>query len=382
MQTEITQSEQGTNAQPPEVTLPRAAPWSIETRRWVIIGLVIVGAVIIYAIRETLPPLILALLLAYLLNPIVNVLQQRLRIPRLLAVALVYLALIAVILAALATLVPALFRQIGAFIAGLDQILAQINAALKQLPWLDALGIQLDSPIFTDQLRGELASLATAAPRVLVGAASGLFSLVFILVLSFYLVKDAEVIDRSIENAVPEHYRDEVRRLKAALADIWSSFLRGQVVLAIIIGTVTGVTLRVLGVPNALLLGLLAGLLEVVPNIGPIIAAIPAVLIAFFQGSTHLPVDNVTFAVIVILAYILIQQLENHLIVPNVLGSSVNLPAVVVLFGAFAGASLAGVLGIFLAAPILATARLVGAFVLNRLLEGGENPVCSEKTGF
>jgi predicted PurR-regulated permease PerM len=96
---------------------------------------------------------------------------------------------------------------------------------------------------------------------------------------------------------------------------------------------------------------------------------IPAVLIAWFQGSTHWAIDNTTFAVIVILAYVLIQQLENHVVVPNVLGSSVNLPAIVVLIGAFAGASLAGVLGIFLAAPVLATARLVGQFLLRKLFE-------------
>jgi predicted PurR-regulated permease PerM len=135
----------------------------------------------------------------------------------------------------------------------------------------------------------------------------------------------------------------------------------------------------VLGVRNALLLGSLAGLLEVVPNLGPIIAAVPAVLIAFFQGSSIWNIENTTFALIVIGAYVLIQQLENHLIVPNVLGSSVNLPPMVILFGALAGASLAGVLGIFLAAPVLATARLVLEFVLNKLTEplpagGAEGP--------
>jgi predicted PurR-regulated permease PerM len=204
---------------------------------------------------------------------------------------------------------------------------------------------------------------------VLAGAASGFLSLVFILVLSLYLLKDADAIERSIENAIPEHYRDEMQRIKTELNEIWSSFLRGQVLLALIIGVVTTVVLMILGVRYALLLGLLAGLLEVVPTIGPIIAMVPSVLLALFQGSANLPVENTVFAIIVVVAYLLIQQLENHLIVPNVLGSSVNLPAVVVLFGAFAGANLAGVLGIFLAAPVLATARLVGQFLLKKLLE-------------
>jgi len=354
-----------------EIPAPRSAPWSDETRRWVVIGLVIAGAVIVYQISETLAPLVLALLLAYLLNPLVNWVQHRWRMSRLLAVALVYLALIVLLITAFAALVPVLFRQLVALILGLDKILEQTSVALRQIPLLAAFGFQPDSHLLADQLRNELASLRTFAPRLVMGAASGVFSAVFVLVLSFYLLKDAETIDRNIVNAVPENYRDEVRRIKAELNAIWSSFLRGQIILAIIIGTLTSVVLAVLGVPNALFLGLLAGLLEVVPNVGPIIAMIPAVLIAFFQGSTVWTIDNTVFAVIVVIAYILIQQLENHLIVPNVLGSSVNLPAVVVLFGAFAGASLAGVLGIFLAAPVLATARAIGGFVLRKLLEPG-----------
>ncbi|MBI5305537.1 MAG: AI-2E family transporter [Chloroflexi bacterium] len=348
---------------------PRARVWSADTRRWVIIGLVLAALLIEYAIRDTLPPLIIALLLTYLLNPIVTGLARRLRAPRILALALVYLTFIALSVAALATLVPILIRQVASLATGLDRILLQISVAAKQIPLLEAIGVPADSSALADQLRGEIAQLASSAPRVLAGAASGALSLVFILVLSFYLLKDTEAIERSIDGAIPEHYRDDAWRIKAELNDIWSSFLRGQVVLALIIGTITTAVLWALGVHNALILGVLAGLLEVVPTIGPIIAMAPAVLIALYQGSLNLPVDNSTFALIVVAAYFVIQQLENHLVVPNVLGSSVNLPAVVILFGAFAGASLGGVLGIFLAAPVLATARLFGRFLLQHLLE-------------
>jgi predicted PurR-regulated permease PerM len=125
----------------------------------------------------------------------------------------------------------------------------------------------------------------------------------------------------------------------------------------------------ILGVINALILGILAGILEVVPTIGPIIAMVPAVLIAFFQGSTNWAIDPTIFALIVILVYFAIQQLENHVVVPNVLGASVNLPPVLILAGTIVGASLAGVLGIFLAAPVIATARLFFQFVFRKLFE-------------
>ncbi len=361
--------QSSTPTQDPQVPPKSSRPWNAETRRWILVGLIIAAAFVLYWIRDTLPVLILALLLAYLLNPLVVFLEQRLRTSRLLATALVYLALIALIGAAVLTLIPMIFRQIAGVARDLDHILSQLDAALGQLPLLDALGVRVDVSAIAEQLRAEMTTIAAVIPRLVLRAASGIFTTIVVLVLSFYLLKDSEMIGRNIDNAVPMDYRDEWRRLQAELAGIWSSFLRGQILLALIIGTVTTLVLAALGVRNALFLGLLAGILEVVPTIGPIIAAIPAILIAFFQGSSLWAIESTTFAAIVIIAYILIQQLENHLVVPSVLGSSVNLPPVVILFGALAGASLAGVLGIFLAAPVLATARLALEFLLRKLLE-------------
>ncbi len=350
---------------------PRSAPWNQDTRRWVLIGLVVVLALVLYWIREIIPVLILALLLAYLLNPLVVLLSHRLRLSRLQATIILYLAFVALLIAVGVILVPLLFRQLRGLVSDLDQIVAQFDAILGQLPLLDTFGIRIDSAFLASQLRSEMTSLVTVFPRFLVSAASRALSTVVVLVLSFYLLKDAEWIGRSIDNAVPTEYRAEVQHIKAELATIWSSFLRGQVLLAVIIGVTVSIVLTLLGVRNALLLGLLAGVLEVVPTIGPTLAAIPAVLLAFFQGSTHWPIENATFALVVIVAYVLIQQFENHLIVPTVLGSSVDLPAIVILFGALAGASLAGVLGIFLAAPVLATSRLVLRYLLSKLFEPG-----------
>ncbi len=345
--------------------------WSPETRRWVVIGLIVGAIILIYAIRDTLSTFALALLAAYLLNPIVQVIQTRARVSRVLATAIVYLLFIAVLIAILATMVPLVYRQIGEMGRGFDRILSQSEAAVKQLPFLGALGIDAASLNLVEQLRDEAGSLARSAPRVLIGAASGVFNLLLILVLSFYLVKDAEELGQNLDNAIPAHYRDEWQNAKQELGSIWANFLRGQVLLAIIIGVVTTIVLAILGVPNAALLGLIAGLLEVVPTLGPIIAAVPAVVIAFVQGSTNWAIDNTMFAFIVVIAYLLIQQLENHLIVPNVLGASVNLPPIIILFGALAGASLAGVLGVFLAAPLLATARVALRLVFRRLLVDG-----------
>jgi predicted PurR-regulated permease PerM len=341
----------------------------VETRRWIIIGLIGLGAALVYELRDILPPIILAFLLAYLLNPLVVFLQQRARWSRPLAMAVIYLALLAILFGAIVGSGPALFRQVRATILGLDETLRHANDWLRQMTWLEAFGVHADANSLMSQFGAELRALVGAMPRLLAGAASGILTTVLALVLSFYLLLGAETIGRNIDNAIPEEYREEWRRIKTEFNRIWSSFLRGQVILAIIIGVIVTLTLTILGVPNALLLGLLAGILEVVPNLGPILAMIPAVLIALLRGSTVWAIDPLVFALIVVAAYSVIQQLENHIIVPKIIGASVDLPPVVILIGALAGASLAGVLGIFLAAPVLATARVVAKFLLRKLLE-------------
>jgi predicted PurR-regulated permease PerM len=345
--------------------IQRAAHWSTETKRWVILTIIIGAVWLTYQKLEILPPIVLALLLVYLLNPLVTFLSQRQRLPRVLAVALIYLLLILILVGAVSLLVPILMREVPGFFSQLDQILASVSRA----PSLDALGIHLDSASLAGQMLAELDTLSTILPRVIIGAASSVFGVVLVLVMSFYLLVDAESLSRGIDGLVPADYHEEWQRIKTEFGNIWSSFLRGQVVLAIIIGTVVTITMMVLGVPNALFLGLLAGILEVVPNVGPILAMIPAVLIALIQGSNFWAIDNTIFAIIVIVAYTVIQQLENHIIVPKVIGESVNLPPVAILIGALAGANLAGVLGIFLAAPVLATSRVVGEFGIRKLLE-------------
>jgi predicted PurR-regulated permease PerM len=218
-------------------------------------------------------------------------------------------------------------------------------------------------------LQSVVSPLASRTVSFLIGLASGFAWLIFVLIVSFYLLKDLGKLGRSLDKLVPVDYREEVRRLGEEINVIWSTFFRSQLVLCAVIGVVVGVTMRVVGVRNALILGIIAGVLEIIPNIGPTIAAIPAVLIAYFQGSTHLPLSNGWFALLVIGLYVVIQQLENNILVPRIIGRSLNLHPLVVIIGAIAGARFAGILGMFLAAPTLASLRILGSYVYCKLLD-------------
>ncbi|MGH2522315.1 MAG: AI-2E family transporter, partial [Anaerolineales bacterium] len=224
-----------------------------------------------------------------------------------------------------------------------DQLLNAIQPALSQ----------------TGTFVGSLAS----------GTASFLGWLLFILIISYYLLHDLKNLVPSIEQVVPEGYRYDVRRLAAELGPIWNAYLRGQITLAIVMGLVVGITMAVLGVRYAPVLGLMAGLLEFIPIIGPFVAGVVAVVVALFQPSNYLGLFPVYFALLVAAAQILLSQIENNFLVPRIIGGSLNLHPVVIIVGALVAANLAGIIGLLLSAPLIATLRLFGRYVYRKMFD-------------
>jgi len=355
-------------------------PWSDTTKRWVVLAVIVVGALLLFRVRSLLPPVILAFLLAYLLNPFVEALM-RLRLSRTKATALTYLILLITAGVAASILVPIVVQQVSSINVDL---LAIYESALEFMSDHQAITfreytVELsdvfekleDSLIqlvtgFASRSAGELVDIAFG---VAAGFASTLVWLIFILIVSFWVARDADQISRVLEGLIPIDYQDEFVNLRAKVGIIWDSFFRGLLLLSLTVGVITTVSMWLAGVKNALLLGMLAGVLEVVPTIGPIIACIPAVAVAFFQGSTHLPIPNGWFALLVLGLYVLIQQVENNFLAPRIIGSSVKIHPLVALVGAIAGYSVAGILGAFLAAPLIGSSRILGEYIYRKLVE-------------
>ncbi|MCB0184142.1 MAG: AI-2E family transporter, partial [Caldilineaceae bacterium] len=184
--------------------------------------------------------------------------------------------------------------------------------------------------------------------------------------------KDAPKIRSYVQGLFPPSYQPEFGELLRRISRIWQAFFRGQILLCLIIGVSTWLSLELAGMPGALILGAVAGALEIVPNLGPTLAMIPAVIVALIQGSDVLGpmgIDNVSFALITVGIYFLIQQLENNIIVPRVIGDSVNLHPIIVICGVVVGFSVGGVLGAFLAAPVIASMRVIGGYIHAKLLD-------------
>lgn len=345
--------------------------WDVGTKRLVGTVIFIFLALVLYRFRAVLPPLILASLLAFILDPVVDFLEQRARIPRTGATALVFLILIAAAVLAPVLAVPPIVQAVTSLNLDFVRIAAELDRFFSRpipiLAWeIDLRAVYRE---FQQGIRSFLTAIATGTVNAVFSFISTLFWVIFILLTAFYLTRDADRLVFWLDNLAPPSFREDFVRLRQEITAVWHAFLRGQLLMGLFIGGMTIIANTVIGLPNAPALGLLAGMLEFIPNIGPTIAAIPAVLIALFQGSYWLPLSNFWFAVLVVGVYALIQQIETHFLIPRVLGRSLNLHPVVVLVVVILGGSLAGVLGVLIAAPMVATLRVLGQYVYCRLTD-------------
>jgi predicted PurR-regulated permease PerM len=162
------------------------------------------------------------------------------------------------------------------------------------------------------------------------------------------------------------------------LSATWRAYFRGQFILMFTVGTITLIGNTALGLPGAFSLAVIAGLLELVPNFGPFLAAVPAIMVALLQGSTYWGVNHFIFALMVIGFYVLVQQVENNFIVPRVLGGAVKLHPLVIMGGVVVGASVAGIVGALLAAPVIASGKEIMSYLYAKLLSQDPFPPAQE----
>ena len=345
--------------------------WSSTTKWMVVVGSIILFLIVLSSVRAILPPIIVALIVAYILKPIADFMARILHVNRTLVVVCIYLLLVALVFTASALLIPTLITQIEDFIQDVPKIARDLGGLLEKPLVFGEFTLEIQDIYgqISSSIQGILTSMATQSINILSNIASAIIWVVFILVASFYMVKDASIIVRWMDQVVPPSYRQDFRQIRYRIAASWNAFLRGELILCVTMGLVVWVTMSIIGLPNAWLVGLMFGVLEFIPNFGPTIASVPTVLIAFFEGSTLLNISNFWFAVIVVAINALLQQLENNILVPRIIGQSLNLHPLIVLIAAVIGARIAGIFGILLAAPAVATLRVLGEYVYYRLLD-------------
>ncbi|MGB4873008.1 MAG: AI-2E family transporter [Candidatus Promineifilaceae bacterium] len=372
------------------MTLPQntnSPLWSTGSKRLILITLALIFVLFILRVKILLPPFIFAVILAYLVEPLVNLVTKRIPIPRILTLVLIYLVIIAALIAIPASAIPpivtqvnALITYIPAFIHQLSQLLAELQEPIlitediiipiNQLP-LDQAFLSLSGNLL-NLVQGFGGQTISIFGSVLGASLSTVGWVVLVLFLSFYMVKDHESLFQAMLVLAPPNYRSDVINLSQQISDLWNAFLRGQLVLCMVVGSIVFFMALILGLPNALLLALIAGLMEFLPTIGPVLAAVPAVFLGYFQSNGSWLgqlIGPFWFVIVIIILYTIIYQMENYYLVPRIIGHRLQLHPIVVVLGAIAGASIAGIFGIMLAAPLLASGRIFFAYIYAKLTD-------------
>ena len=393
------------NNNPPSISSSR---WGARTKR--IVVLVSLAFLVLLAVNllNIFPLLILSTLLSYLLFPIVMVYERYVLkfVPfstRTLSVVLTFVTVIGGIGLAIYLTVPVFFDQLAEFGEDIPELVENFETDVERIlaqpiefngeailvdgepiipleRFQEITGrnevselIQLeDFDIFAiiSSSIGSLGGLTGPAFGVLGGFFNTVVNIGFLIVLMFYMMRDGEYFIGQIVGVVPPSYQGDVRRLLYELGQVWHAYLRGQLLLCTIIGFGVYFAALILGLPNAPLLGLIAGVLEFIPNIGPFIALIPAFITALVSTSATFPfLSGLPLALIVIVVWTGMQNIEALVIVPRVMGGSLNLHPMVIILALIAGASIAGAVGIILAAPFTASARILGQYVYGKLFD-------------
>jgi predicted PurR-regulated permease PerM len=342
------------------------APLSARAKLAIIGVLLLLIVVFLLRINQILSPFLWALLAAYLLTPIVNYLNIEGRLPRLWAVALIYASIGLLLLASSRYVFPRLIEQANLFVEDIPRIEASLVAVVGPRP----LGIDISRVV--DQLVssvGSSTSNARTAGRLLVNAVETTVKLFLFLVATFYLLMDSPRITRTLRQLIPPDYRPELTALGRQINITWQQYIRGELLLFVLMATITSISLTILGVPGAIFLGLVSGLLELLPLVGPLTAGTLAVSVAYFSGTNPWGWSQVAYAGIVALLYFVLRQTEDYLVIPHVLGRAVRLHPLVVLFALAAGGIIDGLYGLLVAVPIAASIKAISAYLYAKLLD-------------
>ncbi|OGF30549.1 hypothetical protein A2300_01690 [Candidatus Falkowbacteria bacterium RIFOXYB2_FULL_35_7] len=306
--------------------------------------LVILLIIFLYLIRDLILILFVSLILSSALSPGVDFLTKK-KIPRTLSILFFFLLFIAIAIAIITLIVPVLISQFSELLQSGPVYYNKLQTLFSSLQTFSAEHGQSDNFLKALNIfQSEISASAGGFIGSLFQFFGGIFSFVITLVLTFYLLLEENAIKRASQMIVPYKYHVFLSELINKIQKKISSWLKGQIVLSLLIGFFVFISMMTLGVKYALVLALLAFLGEFIPYLGPVLAALPAILVAF--------IDSPLKALFVFIIFVIIQQVENHILVPKIMQKAVGLNPLISILALLIGARLGGVMGVILAIPI------------------------------
>lgn len=343
--------------------MPAVTRFDISSATIFRVILIILGFWFLFVIRDIIVMLLAAVVIAAAIEPIANRLQ-RYHIPRAISVVGVYLILIALVSSVVTLVIPPLAEQVGHLAVALPSLVETVErwGGGHALGGQATVGPALEAGLL--QLGNQLSNTSFNVVSQTRNIFSGLFSIIFVFIIALYLVVERDALKKLFRLLTPKEHIAYVELMIDRSQRKIGHWLLAQLTLALTMGVVVGVGLWLLGLRDyALVLGLLTGVFEIVPVIGPIMAAIPGVLLGLSQSWV--------MGLVVLIFYVLAQQTENHLLVPNIMKKATGLNPLITLVAVLLGARLVGVVGIILAVPTATILNVVLSDLLSAPAKDG-----------
>ena len=348
-----------------------AIPWSLDPRRRrlylqivFILASVLVALVVLWLIRDVLGAFVLGATIAFLIQPSVHRLTD-LGIPRIAAIGLIFVVIVLALAGIVLLVVPLGVSEVGQLQSQAPSISSEAQRRINELQGspVTIFGLNVDltytTQFLSSHLRDYLLGQFGNAVSIGLTALTTVLQILLMFIVAFLLALDAAAVRKVLRRLVPNDYRTDFDQIWRRIRRMLYAYVRGQVIIAGMIGILSGIACAVLGLTDPVALGLLAGITAVIPYLGPFLGAIPAILV----GLAISPLK----ALLVAFVYFVISNVILNFVFPKVMGDAVKLPPLLVIVAFIAGFSWAGVLGMFVAVPIAATLRIVFDHIYPRL---------------
>lgn len=336
--------------------------WSLEALIIVILIICLSNLSFLFAPIATffstlLIPFLVAGFLFYLFNPLIN-LMTKAHIPRAGAITFVFLVVIGLIGLLIATIIPNLIDQITQLVTGLPALLKNLRTELSELSryrWYQQFGVaKLIAKLKVEPatiLPKILGGFTSGVPSLIGSVAGTVISVITIPVLLFYMLKDGERLVPAVQRVFPDKYQTEISTVFTRMSATLSYYIAGQAIECLFVGSFTFIGYLIIGMPYAFLLGFIAGVVTIIPYLGPYIGIAPALMVALTQGWGKV--------VLVIVVVLIVQQTDGNLIYPNVIGRSLDIYPLTIIVLLLVAGNLWGILGTILAVPAYAVGKTI-----------------------
>lgn len=347
--------------------------WDIPFRYIIFVTAAILVLALAWYIRIISAPLIIAGTIAYLLSPIINFLSSATHLSRKAAAMIVFFVGVGLMFCILFFGIPILLSELRDLVINMNTALDQIQASLASASPTTIAGIQFSTDGLIPALRSSASSaLIIPSPQevlqIVESTSRGFLWVLVTMVSTYYLMTDWSLLRNWFIKLAPEHDQPDLQQLYLQIRAVWMSYLRGQLLLMLVVGIVFAIIWAAIGLPGALVLGLITGLFSLVPEIGPLAATLMAATVALIEGSNFLPISNFWFMALVIGIYAALINVKNVWLRPFIMGRSVNMHEGLVFLAIIAAVVTTGILGALLVVPTLASAGVVGSYIRKKLL--------------